>query len=94
MEPILKQQLIAKFHLETIPTDEAESILNDAGIIVMTGVVTRSIPLLDEEGAAACDTLLASDADIAEIFKLLKERVPSFQAIVDEEIDLLEKTLA
>lgn len=94
MENDLKNQLIKKFHLEELPPEEAASILDDAGTIVMTSVVTRGIPLLDKEGTARCDALLESEADIIEVFKLLKEKVPTFQAIVDEEISLLEKTLA
>lgn len=94
MEPNLKQQLIEKFHLENLSPEEAEEVLDNAGTVVMTGVITRGIPLLDEEGTVQCDELLASDADISELFKLLREKVPSLQAIVDEEIGLLEKTLS
>lgn len=94
MDDNLKQQLITKFHLEDLPPEEAEAILDDAGTVVMTSVITRGIPLLDEEGNAKCDALLESDADITEIFKLLAERVPTFQKIVEEEIGLLEKTLS
>lgn len=94
MDQSLKQQLITKFHLEDLPPEEVDSILDDAGTVVMTSVITRGIPLLDEAGTVTCDELLASEADITEIFKLLKERVPTFQTIVDDEIRLLEKTLA
>ncbi len=93
MEPNLKQQLIEKFHLENLSPEEAAEILDNAGTVIMTSVITRGIPLLDEEGTARCDELLASDAPITELFKLLQEKVPSFQAIVTEEMDLLEKTL-
>ncbi len=94
MDQGLKQQLVAKFHLEDMPAQEIDEILNDAGTIVMTGVITRGIPLLDEQGSARCDELLASEADISEIFELLREKVPTFQELVTNEIELLEKTLA
>jgi predicted O-methyltransferase YrrM len=94
MDSNLKQQLIKKFHLENIPPDEAEDILTDAGVVVMTNVITRGIPLLDEAGSVRCDDLLANDAEVDEIFKLLKENVPTFQGIVNEEVEQLEKTLA
>jgi hypothetical protein len=94
MEQNLTQQLIEKFNLGSLPPEEAAAILDDATTVVMNGVVTRGIPLLDEEGTAKCDQLLESDAEIVEIFKLLAEKVPSFKDIVDEEISLLEKTLA
>lgn len=90
----LNQQLITAFHLENVPPDEAASILEDAGTVVLNSVLTRGIPLLDEEGATQCDNLLAHDADNLEIFALLQEKVPGFQAIVDEEIELLKKTLS
>lgn len=93
MEPTLRSQLITKFHLENLPAEEAESALEDAGVVVMTGVITRAIPLLDEAATIKCDALLERDAELGEIFMLLKENVPSFQNIVDEEIDSLEKTL-
>ena len=95
MDSNLKQQLIKKFHLEDMPEADASEILNDAGAVVMTGVITRGIPLLDEQATVECDVLLASDSDTtAEIFELLKKKVPTFQEIVDDEISLLEKTLA
>lgn len=94
MEPTLNQQLITAFHLENLPAEEVASILEDAGTVVLSSVLTRGIPLLDEEGAAQCDILLENDADNLEIFALLQERVPAFKAIVDEEIELLKKTLA
>jgi len=94
MEPNLQQQLIEKFHLENLSPEEAEEVLDNAGTVIMTSVITRGIPLLDEEGTARCDELLASDASITELFKLLREKVPSLQAIVDEEMNLLEKTLS
>jgi hypothetical protein len=94
MEPELTQQLIVNLGLEHLPEQEREDVLNDAGIVIMTSVVTRGIPLLDETGTARCDELLARDAEISEIFELLKETIPGFQAIVDDEIELLKKTLS
>ncbi len=94
MEPELTQQLIVNLGLEHLSEQEREDVLHDAGIVVMTSVVTRGIPLLDEAGAARCDELLARDAEIHEIFSLLKETIPGFQAIVDDEIELLKKTLS
>ncbi len=93
MDETFKQQLIARFHLEHLDPNEAEAILSDAGTVIMNGVITRGIPLLDEKGSARCDELLASDADITEIFKLLQENVPTFENLVIEELELLEKTL-
>ena len=94
MEQTLTEKLIEKFNLGHLPPEEAAAILDDATTVVMNGVVTRGIPLLDEEGTARCDALLDGDAEIVEIFKLLAEKVPSFKDIVDDEITLLEKTLA
>ena len=82
------------FHLEQLPPEEAEAILDDAGTVVMTNVITRGIPLLDEAGAARCDELLAADVENIEIFKFLKENIPAFDRIVQEEIDMLQKTLS
>lgn len=93
MEPTLAQQLIAAFHLEHLPAEEAQEVLDDAGTVIMNQVLTRGIPLLDEEGARRCDTLLEQEADISEIFALIQEKVPHVQDIIDEEIAFLKKTL-
>jgi hypothetical protein len=93
MDQTLKEKLIARFHLEQYPPEDQEELLSDAGLVIMNGVASRAIPLIPDEYASEYDAMIAKDADIIQIFSFLKEKVPGFQEIVDEEIGLLEKTL-
>lgn len=94
MEKTLQQKLAERFHIESYPPEEQEAILDEASVIVMTGVISKAIPLIPDEYAAECDTIVSGDADIVELFQFLSDKVPTFESIVDEEMGLLEKTLA
>ena len=93
MDQNLRQQIVTRFHLDTMSHDEQEEIMADAAAIIMESVLTRTIPLLDESDGTQCDEMLAGDAPITQVYEFIKSRVPKFQEIVDSELDMLEKTL-
>lgn len=94
MEPEFNQQLIGALSLDHLTEHEQQEVLRDAGVVVMTSALTRAIPLLDTAGAQACDELLAQEAPNTALYEFLYERIPGFQDIVTEEIELLKKTLS
>lgn len=93
MDPNLKQQLIAAFNLDSFSETEQEQILSEMADVVTESILTRAIPLMSPEDGEACDAMLASDADIADVMTFITEKVPDFQAIVSQEVANLKSKL-
>ena len=93
MDQNLKQKIIERFHLELLPPNEQDEIIADAGNVIMTSVLRRTIPLLSDADGAICDEMVLANQDIAEIFDFIQSKVPRYSEIVDDELAILDKTL-
>lgn len=92
METVTKH-FIQELGLEHLPESKQKDILNQLGIIIGKGVVAKSIEFLHEEDIAMCNTMIGQDASLFTIIEFLKEKVPDFENIVQEELELVRKTL-
>ena len=93
MDPNLKQQLTAQFNLYSFSETEQEQMLREMSDVVTESILTRAIPRMSPEDGEACDAMLASDADIADVMTFIAEKVPEFQTIISEEVANLKSKL-
>lgn len=89
MQQTLTEKIINALKLENIPPNERDAAVANASMIILQGVFARALPLLSTADGTAYDKLLKEQAGITELLTLLKEKIPDFQQILDDEISAL-----
>ena len=78
--------LIEALELEELPLEEQAKMLESISGAVMTAIVAKSIPILDESAQQEFNTLLDTAEDPSQVQTFLSEKIPNFQEIVNEEV--------
>ena len=86
MNDSLKIDLIKEFELEELPLEEQAKTLESIAGAIMTAIVARIIPMLDENSQKEFNELLDKVEDPGEIQVFLSNKIPNFQEIADEEV--------
>lgn len=93
MDELLKKNLIKELGLTTLSGEKQEEIFAQVGTIILEGTLSRVIPMLSNEEKAEFEKIVdePGDNNSATLFAFLKETIPNFEQIVNEEIAELKK---
>lgn len=87
------QALFEELHLQNLPADKKEEMLNTMIDTVMDRIFLRIEPELSEEAKKKLDELETNSAPEQEIIQLLVSSVPNLDAIAQEEINKYKEEL-
>jgi len=77
--------------LDELPLETQSKVYQKAGESIITGVMARIIPTLEEDKKDELDKILSRDDSDEHIEKFMTENVPNFQEILTEEVNDFKK---
>lgn len=83
---ILEIDLLDELGLDTLPAEKQTMLLESIADALMTTIIARMLPLLNEDDQKAFDVLLDTSKDPSDVREFLSARVPNFYDIVNEEV--------
>jgi hypothetical protein len=81
-----KTDLAKLLGLDGLDAKEREETLMAISRLIFEAVLVRTVPLIPEDKLDTFETLLSGKKD-EELYDFLEHEVPSFEQIVDEEVD-------
>jgi hypothetical protein len=95
MEDILQQNIIKDLGLDGLPEEEQKEAFLKIGEIIFSGVLSRVLDELSDEEAAEFEKIISETPDDEEkIMGFMREKVPTLDDIVKEEIAKFKKESA
>jgi hypothetical protein len=90
----IKKNLIDLFELEKLAPEKMLTIVEKLSRLVFQAVLVQVLPLLSEEDMTEYDRITESEEGGEKLFLFLKEKVPNFEEIVQEEAENLHDELS
>ena len=85
-QTIVPNDLLTEIGLDNLPLEEQATILSEMGDAIMSAIMVRVVPMLDDAAKKELDTMLGGELEPAQLQAFLSAKIPTFQAIVDEEV--------
>lgn len=82
---VIQNNIKKYLDISALPPNEQEEIILRVGALIYQNVLTRSIVIMSNEDQDAFEKLLDKPAEIPEIFQFLKNKIPDFEKIIEEE---------
>lgn len=86
-QTIVPNDLLAEIGLDKLPVEEQSAILSEMGDALMSAIMVRIVPILDDAAKQELDTLLSGELEPSKLQTFLSEKIPNFQDILDEEVN-------
>lgn len=90
----IKENLFDLFGLDKMPPEKGLEMLNRLSKLVFQSVLVRVLPTLSEEDLNQYEKIVEGEEDGDVLFNFLREKVPDFEKIVNEEAEALRVELA
>lgn len=88
----ISQNFLEELGLGNLPEDKKIQLLDDMGKMINQNIIMRVVELMSEEDKNEFDKVIGENmANPEAILDFLKAKVPSFDAIVAEEIEKFKK---
>lgn len=86
VESLLNVDLIKEFHLDGLPVEERQKILDEMSELISRAIWLRIMDNLNETQADELKKLLDDVSDVSMVTNFLKTNIPSIEDIVREEV--------
>ena len=80
----LRAELIAAFHLEGLPKDKQNELLDKMTVAVMKRIFLETMEKLGEAGAEEYEKLMETDPEPKQVEDFLMAKIPNYQAMVEQ----------
>lgn len=91
----IKKNLFDLFEIDKMPPEKGVEFLERLAKLVFQAVLVRALPLLSEEDFSEYEKIVSSNEDNGDIlFKFLREKVPEFDKIIQEEAGVLRREVS
>ena len=87
---LLEKSIIEILGIGSLPDEEKVALVTAMGDLVEKQIIMRLAQGLHDDDAAKLDTLAAAD-DSEELVNFLREKVPHFEKILEEEVLAMKK---
>lgn len=85
-QSIVPKDLLTEIGLDSLPLEEQAAMLSEMGDALMSAIMVRVVPLLDDAAKQELDTMLGGELEPVQLQTFLAAKIPNFQEIVDEEV--------
>lgn len=86
IESLLHVDLIKELHLDMLPTEERQKMLDEMSELIGRAIWLRILDNLNDEQVEKLNSLIDSGADHAHMTDFLKQNIPSIEDIIREEV--------
>lgn len=86
-QTIVPSDLLTDIGLDKLPIEEQATVLSEMSDAIMSAIMVRVVPMLDDAAKQELDTLLSGELEPSELQTFLSEKIPNFQDILDEEVN-------
>ena len=83
--------IIEELGLDTLPEGEREEMLERIGSVIYEGILIKSLDAMSDADATVYENMVDENRSPAELFKFLAEKVPNFEQIIKDEVNLYKK---
>lgn len=90
----IKKGLIDLFELEKLPPEKMVEMVERLSRLVFQSVLIQVLPLLSDADMTEYEKIIESEEGGERLFLFLKEKVPNFEEIVQEESEALRDELS
>ncbi len=94
MTPLLAQEIIKEWNLETLPEGKRYQIVDRIGRIMYQAILVQSLDILSEKEQESLDELLDKDSTTPQqVLTFLKSKIPTFTQLLKEQRENLKQDL-
>jgi len=86
-EAALREELIKTFHLDQIPADKRDDLLEKMGEALLKRIFLATLEKIGDEGVKEYEALLAREANNEEIEAFFEKKIPGYNVFVREVAD-------
>ncbi len=83
----IQKNIIEALELESLPPEEMVEILQRIGALIYQNVLMRAMENMKDKDQDEFEKILDDNAEPTEIFSFLKNKVPDFEKMIDEEAE-------
>lgn len=91
MNNTLQETIIKNFGLSDFLEEEREEMIMQIGATIYEAVLTRAMGILTDEEQQEFEKIIDEERGPDALLTFLKEKIPSFHTIVQEEIEQLKR---
>jgi hypothetical protein len=81
------RNLFKEFEIDKLPIEEQKRVLLKINKVILTGVMSKAVDNLSKERQTIIEKKVEEGLDEIELLNLLKEHVPNFDDLIDQEIE-------
>lgn len=83
----MRDMLVTIYHLESLPADEQDKMVEQIAGLIFEGVLIRVMPQMSEDQQKQLEALVTSQANPEQLVAFLSKEVPNFETILQEEAE-------
>lgn len=85
MDTSMRDTIIKTYHLETLPKDQQDAMIDKIASLIFQAVLLRVGPSMSNKDQDTLEQMLNDDMNPDELMKFLSRTIPNFETIVIEE---------
>ncbi len=89
----LKQEFVKEFHLENVPEDKQEELLEKMGEALLKRIFLETMEKIGEAGVTEYEALLDKKASQEEIDAFFESKIPGYNRFVSEIVEAFKEEM-